>query len=280
MKSSLRKLILPLVFVLGSLNLQAQELPKPEVQQDQRDILNTRIENKIIKDYKLYSFPGLNFGIFPENDRSLERISEDDGRLTWGIYKLWCDSLKINYYEMIRYYKNHPINFDSLLTRTIKHELTHYHIDKFEEKLGIESKMQNEESRFIFDTYLGLLKDSEKNNWEYDPASSSFLNENRKSLEEMLFYIMINEGIAKYYEDPNTKPPLKNCPGSIDDIKNKKDYYSYIYDAGWNLMYPIISAYGEKGIGCVLEDVYIYGSFPDLEKYQKIVLEELAKEER
>lgn len=47
--------------------------------------------------------------------------------------------------------------------------------------------------------------------------------------------------------------------------------------ASHNLMYPILSQHGEKGLKYVLKNMPKPSDFPDLQGYQKRVLEELAK---
>jgi len=65
---------------------------------------------------------------------------------------------------------------------------------------------------------------------------------------------------------------------SIKDIKNSEEYNMHVYDVGRNLMRPIISAYGDKGIEYVLKNMPKYDDFSDLEGYQKKILKKLAEQ--
>ncbi|MGY4884178.1 MAG: hypothetical protein ACP5NZ_01210 [Nanobdellota archaeon] len=251
---------LPFVFGINFLNPQVQELPR------QQELTKSQIEQKIRKEYSLDRL-NVNFGIFPENDWVP----------VWGTYSPWSDSLKINYYGMQRACKENFRDLDSLLNKTMVHELAHHHVDKIQERLGLKSEMQNSYSRSLIEVYVGLLRLSEEDNGLHKIVFQNFVDKKCEDLTNILFDKIVNEGIARYYENPDTKPLLKIWPSSIKDIKNRKEYEKYIYDVGFNLMSPIISIHGDKGIEYVLKNMPKYEDFSNLEEYQKNVLEKLGE---
>jgi len=258
------KLLPTLIFGFQLLNPQIQEAPKFQVSQE---LSKSQIESKIQKDYGLDTLKNLNFEVLPD-DKSLGVL---------GIYSPWSDSLKINYYGIIRSSQRNNFSADSILARTMRHELAHYRVDKMQEKLGLESKMENKDSRNLIEAYLGLLQFSEQEQGLSKELFQSLIDNKCEDLTNILIDRIINEGIAKYYENPNFKPAFTVWPISIKNIKNSDEYNMHVYDVGWNLMRPIISAYGDKGIEHVLNNMPKYKDFSDLEGYQKMVLEELAE---
>jgi hypothetical protein len=259
----LSSLLLSLAGGFQLLNPQIQESPKPQIIQN-RD--KTQIESKIKKDYGLDTLK-INFEIFPK----------DTSFTVLGIYSSWCDSLKLNYYRIMQICQRTYSNSDSLLTRTMRHELAHYHTDKMQEKLGLKQINEEKHSMDLIQVYTGLLKISEKQKGFSEVLLQNFVNTKREDLTNLLIDRIINEGIATCYENLGAKPILTRWPTSINDIKNSDEYNMYIYGAGWNLMYPIISAHGNKGIEYVLKNMPKSSDFSNLEAYQKTILEKLTE---
>jgi len=160
----------------------------------------------------------------------------------------------------------------------MRHEFAHYRVDKMQEKLGLKSEMENKYSRNLIEVYLGLLKLSEQEQGLSKDLFQILVDNKREDLTNILIDRIINEGIAKYYEDPSSKPVFTIWPMSIKDIKNSEEYNMHVYDVGRNLMRPIISAYGDKGIEYVLKNMPKYDDFSDLEGYQKKILKKLAEQ--
>ncbi len=232
------------------------------------DTNKTEIENKIRKDFRLDTMKNLNFGIFP-NDTSLNVL---------GNYSPWCDSLKLNYYLIMRKSREESTNPDSILERTMRHELTHYRVDKIEERIGVRSIINDKYFREIIQDYSFILKVGEPKEDSIKDFFRTFLYKGRKEITDIILDKMVNEGIAIYYDNVNIGPISKIPPLSLDMIKKSEDLDVFIYLYGLELMYPILKKYGEKGIESVLRNMPKYEDFSDLEGYQKRVMKKLNEE--
>jgi hypothetical protein len=259
------KLLLSLIAGFQLLNPQIQEIPQSQIDKDSE---RKKIEYTISKKYGLDTLKNLNF----------EVLSEDTQLGFSAIYSPWSDSLKLNYYGIMRGCVKNYLNLDSLLSRIINHEKTHYRVDKMQEKLGLKSEVENRYSREILEEYLDKLNISEREQGSSRFSFQNFVSTNHEDLTNTILDKIVNEGIAKYYENPGSKPVFTVWPMSIKDIKNSDEYNMQVYDAGWNLMRPIISTYGEKGIEYVLKNMPKYDDFSDLEAYQKKILKELGEQ--
>lgn len=254
------KLLFSLLAAFQLYTVQAQNINEREVHEKQR------IESQIRKDFSLDA-SNINFEILPK----------DTSSGLFGIYSPWCDSLKLDYYKILRKAENNSLDLDSLLTLYMNHELGHYHVDKIQEKLGLKSPMENKYSRDSIEMYLKFLNTNEQKQDSASTLFQNFVDIKREDLTAILLDRIINEGIALYYENPGAKLPPASWSTSVNDIKTYGQYYMYVYSTGWNLMHPIISKYGHKGIEHVLKNMPRNEDFSDLQGYQKRVLEELAK---
>ena len=263
------KLLFSLIAGFQLLNSQIQEIPKSQENKINKTPERKKIEYSISKKYGLDTLKNINFEVLPE-----------DTQLGFSaIYSPWSDSLKLNYYGIKLGCERKNLNLDSVLSRIMKHELTHYRVDKMQEKLGLKSEVENRYSRLINEIYLGMLKVNEEERQDIPKAIfQTFMNMRCEQLTNITLDRMINEGISMYYDNPNANSFLMNWFKSIEDIKTYEDYEMFIYDGGLKLMRPIISAYGEKGIEYVLKNMPKYNDFSDLEAYQKKILKELGEQ--
>jgi hypothetical protein len=188
-------------------------------------------------------------------------------------YGFWNDSLYLNYYEISRQTKGNLEKRDSIIAGTMRHELTHYRTDKLMERLGLKSKLDDEKSRAMLEIYGGMLSYGGEELSMKQAMLPGYLDMNRKEITEIILDKMVHEGIATYYENLGTEPRITYNIHSIDVIKSINSYYKVIYDMGWNLMYPIISRYGDKGIEHVLLNMPT--DFSDLKLYQQRILKDL-----
>jgi hypothetical protein len=252
------KLLLPLLAAFQLYTVQAQQVDEEKLSEKHQ------IESQIRKRYYLDA-SNINFAILPKDTLSG----------FFGIYSPWCDSLKLDYYNILRKTEKNSLSPDSLIARIMNHELGHCHVDEIQERLGLKSVMENKYSRDLLEEYLKLLNTN--NQSMIDTTFQKFLNTKNKDLTTILLDRMVNEGTALYYENPSIKPLHTSWPTSVNDIKAYNQYYMYIYSTGWNLMHPIISMYGDKGIEHVLKNMPRKEDFSDLQRYQKKILKELAK---
>ena len=264
----MKKLLLPLVFgayfLSPNMQTQAQELPKLGIQQD---ATKAQIEYKINKAYGLDE-KGVKFGIFPKDTSSTD----------WGSYSSLRDYLRVNYYRIRDFCIKNSQDFDSTLDAVMKHELGHYHTDKIRERLGLNQELDDPFFGNVFGEYLKLLVKTGTKNKKDIKEFNDFVDEKYITLTDLLLERIVNEGIASYYQYPSLEPFIGKWPSSIREVKDTEEYERQLFIVGWNLVYPIISEYGDKGIECVLKNMPKYENFSDLKGYQRRVLEELAKE--
>jgi hypothetical protein len=216
-----------------------------------------------------YSLDTLNIGF--------EIIPQNSTYTPLGVYIPWSDSLKLNYYNILRVATKNNLNIDSLTTTTINHELGHYKVDKIQERLGLKSLLDNQYSRDLMEIYLTFLKVSERDQGITKALFQNFVEIKHEELTTLIIDRMINEGIATYYEKPNNKPIESSWPISITNIQTYNDYDRYVFCTGWNLMYPIISKHKDKGIEYVLQNMPKNEEISNLQGYQKRILDELKK---
>jgi hypothetical protein len=226
-----------------------------------------QIEARIIKNYGLDTLD-LKIKIVPKK----EAVG-----LPFGSYYSWNNYFNLNHYKIVEFAKINSLNADSLEKRVVGHELGHYKVDKLREKLGLRSEIDDEYSRKLIDKYVEFLK---LNEWNKPVASftyGNFVNDNSEKLTKIMCDVMIREGMAMYLEDPYVEIIQSSWPTSIVAINGVEQYNRFVYCTSLNLVQPIISVYGEKGIEFILKNMPTVDEFGDLQEYQKKVLEELAK---
>ncbi len=257
------KIIFP---ILLALQLNTAETAKAKHKVKEQSYTKQEIESKIKKEYSLETL-NINFAILPKNSPI--------GFL--GMYAPWCDSLKIDYYNLLHITKINSLNSDSLLEKIINHELIHYRVDKLQEKLKIISITENQYSRDLMDNYFHFLSAIEREQSIIPSLFQDFVTSKREDLTNIMLDKMVNEGIVAYYDTPDVEPKETNWPTTINKIITYKQYDDYVYLTGKSLMYPILSTYKDKGLEYVLKNMPTSNDFSNLQGYQKKVLEELSK---
>lgn len=225
------------------------------------------LENDISKKYGLDTL-----------DLHLEVLPASNNCANLATYDFSTDSLKINYYEISLAASKNYQNMDSLFDAIIRHEVRGHHMtDKLCEKIGVKLKLEDEKYKNIFTEYSKMLKPSGMEASTYSSLLEGFLDIYGKELMEIMLAKMISEGIGKYYENPNLEPLIVDNYPSIENINSIPICYYFLYDIGYNTMYPIIKEYGDQGIEYVLKNMPQVEDFSNLKSYQKRVMDALKK---
>jgi hypothetical protein len=255
-----------LLFTLLGLSLLSANAKIPE-KESKTEKTKQEIETQIRKDYGLDSLK-INFEILPENYPYH----------FLGLYNPEHDSLKLNYYNILKTAETIDENLDTLIARTMRHELAHYKVDKIREKFGIKAPIEDKYFKDLLEVYFAMLRLNEQEPGHYTSMINKFIKIKESDLKKALIDNLINEGVGTYYERFGQELVIKNIwLSSLGEIINISQYEITMSNTSKNLMYPIISKYGEKGIEYVVKNVPSEKDFSNLQEYQKKVLKKLEK---
>ncbi|MGV8169697.1 MAG: hypothetical protein ACP5N3_06620 [Candidatus Nanoarchaeia archaeon] len=193
----MKKVLLSLFVSLQMYAVQAQVMPEYKKTRQE-------IEYEISTKYGVDSTE-INFEILPE----------DYWYRVLAIYSPWCDSLKLNYYEIMRSAERNSESFDSLLTKTMRQEFGHYRADKLNEEMGLKSAMEERYMRDLLQVYLNMLFENEKEPGKYNYMIEKFVDMKYEDLSTILLDKLVNEGIGLYYENPKLEPLAASWPLSV-----------------------------------------------------------------
>ena len=222
---------------------RANKLIKPYVEKNLAEIVRSQEEKLGIKHFRLPMVKFENQGIF---ENSLLLGSYNSGEDTIYLNPIFSVTPELNATNLLLKFLSFGVVFN--VKEILDHELGHFYIDKKYESMGTSNW-------YKLDGYINL--------------------------EKIISIKIISEGISEYFErEINGK---KDSPDDFKLPENLLDFAyneTLVYNAGYNLVKPVIDKYGERGIEVLIKNLPNAGELISPQKYQERIFKELSTESK